>query len=54
MRDIVIIAADSNKNLMKKRQDRKILNNPKPTLIHFVEDLALILALYLHSQEKLW
>lgn len=30
------------------------MKNPKPTLIHFVEDLALIPALYLHSQERLW
>jgi len=52
-RDIVIIAA-ANKNLRKKKKIEKIINNPKPTLIHFVEDLALIPALYLHSQERLW
>jgi hypothetical protein len=50
----VIIAA-ANKNLRKKKKKiEKIINNPKPTLIHFVEDLALIPALYLHSQERLW
>jgi hypothetical protein len=38
---------------MRKKKKEKIDPNPKPTLIHFVEDLALIPALYLHSQERL-
>lgn len=45
----------SNKNLMrKKKKKEKIFPNPKPTLIHsFFEGLALIPALYLHSEERL-
>lgn len=39
--------------MRKKKKKEKIFPNPKPTLIHFVEDLALIPALYLHSQERL-
>lgn len=40
----------SNKNFLRKKIDNL---NPKPTLIHsFVEGLALIPALYLHSEER--
>ena len=41
-------------NIKKKKKKEQIFPNPKPTLIHsFFEGLALIPALYLHSEERL-